>query len=169
MLLVVLLQPVHNHLALPLVCDQLCFSQFAFPLMNLLLSSTNPGSVLPVLSQLLREVFMAYLLFGTYCTMALCTAFSFSPLAVWRPLALWTTVLGNLGWASFLFLTHILTQPLALILNSLMMDFFCLLFFTTKLKPSGFPAVPELCPKCCVGAGLGGHLPLAIPRPFLEE
>lgn len=39
------------------------------------------------------------------------------------------------------------------------MDFFCLLFLTTKLKPSGFPAVPELCPMCCVGAGLGGHLP----------
>lgn len=54
-----LLQPAPNPLAFPLVCDWLCFSQFAFPLTNLLLSSTNPGSVLPVLSQLPREVFMA--------------------------------------------------------------------------------------------------------------
>ena len=63
-------------------------------------------------------------------------------------------------------------QSLALILNSRMMDFFCLLFFTTELKPSGVPAVPEppeLRPMCCVGAGLGEHLPLAIPRPLRGE
>lgn len=44
--------------------------------MNLLLSSTNPGSVLPVLSQLLREVFTA--LFALWYTLHCGSEYSIS-------------------------------------------------------------------------------------------